>query len=84
MEVSVELELTPLEEAVLNAQDFSAGMALSAMVQKLIDRSDELRKLVNDRSLERSERAAALKERRDIILQLDIVATAQAVAGVMA
>ncbi len=78
------LELTPLEEAVLNAQDFSAGMALSAMVQKLIDRSDELRKLVNDRSLERSERAAALKERRDINLQLDIVATAQAVAGVMA
>jgi len=77
-------ELTPLEEAVLNAQDFSAGMALSAMVQKLIDRSDELRELVNDRSLERSERAAALKERRDINLQLDIVATAQAVAGVMA
>lgn len=80
----MELEFTPLEEAVLNAQDFSAGMALSAMVQKLIDRSDELRKLVNDRSLERSERAAALKERRDINLQLDIVATAQAVAGVMA
>ena len=80
----MELELTPMEEAVLNAQDFSAGMALSAMVQKLIDRSDELRKLVNDRSLERSERAAALKERRDINLQLDIVATAQAVAGVMA
>ena len=78
------LELTPLEEAVLNAQDFSAGMALSAMVQKLIDRSDALQKLVNDRSLERSERAAALKERRDINLQLDIVATAQAVAGVMA
>ncbi len=78
------LELTPLEEAVLNAQDFSAGMALSAMVQKLMDRSDELRKLVNDRSLERSERAAALKERRDINLQLDIVATAQAVTGVMA
>tara|TARA_B100000683_G_scaffold106288_1_gene104574 strand:+ start:524 stop:766 length:243 start_codon:yes stop_codon:yes gene_type:complete len=80
----VELELTPLEEAVLNAQDFSAGMALSAMVQQLIDRSDELRKLVNDRSLERSERSAALKERRDINLQLEVVATAQAVAGVTA
>ncbi len=80
----MELELTPLEEAVLNAQDFSAGMALSAMVQQLIDRSDELRKLVNDRSLERSERSAALKERRDINLQLEVVATAQAVAGVTA
>ena len=80
----MELELTPMEEAVLNAQDFSAGMALSAMVQKLIDRSGELQKLVEDRSLERSERAAALKERRDINLQLDIVATAQLVAGVTA
>ena len=80
----MELELTPMEEAVLNAQDFSAGMALSAMVQKLIDRSGELQKLVEDRSLERSERAAALKERRDINLQLDIVATVQLVAGVTA
>ena len=80
----MQIELTPLEEAVLNAQDFSAGMALSAMVQQLIDRSDELRKVVNDRSLERGQRAEALKERRDINLQLNIVATAQAVAGVMA
>jgi hypothetical protein len=75
-------ELTPLEEAVLNAQDFSAGMALSAMVQKLIDRSDELRNLVNDRSLERSERTAALKERRDINLQLNIVASANELSGI--
>ena len=82
--MKLELYLTPLEEAALNAQDFSAGMALSGMVQKLIDRSDELQKVVDDRSLERSERAAALKERRDINLQLDIVATAQAVAGVTA
>lgn len=80
----MELELTPLEEAILNAQDFSAGMALSAMVQNLIDRSDELRKTVNNRTLERSERAAALQERRDINLQLNLVATAQAVAGVTA
>lgn len=80
----MQLELTPLEEAVLNAQDFSAGMALSAVIQNLVDRSDELQKTVNDRSLERSERAAALKERRDINLQLNIVATAQAVAGVTA
>ena len=80
----MQLELTPLEEAVLNAQDFSAGMALSAVIQNLVNRSDELQKTVNDRSLERSERAAALKERRNINLQLNIVATAQAVAGVTA
>lgn len=77
----MELELTPLEEAVLNAQDFSAGMALSAMVQQLIDRSDELQKVVNDRSLERTERSAALKERRNINLQLNIVASANALTG---
>lgn len=80
----MELELTPLEEAILNAQDFSAGMAVCAMVMDLIERSDKLQKTVNDRSLERSERAKALKERRDINLQLEIVAAAQAVAGVTA
>ena len=78
----MQIELTPLEEAVLNAQDFSAGMALSAMVQQLIDRSDELRKVVNDRSLERGQRAKALKERRDINLQLNIVASANALSGI--
>ena len=78
----MQIELTPLEEAVLNAQDFSAGMALSAMVQQLIDRSDELRKVVNDRSLERGQRAEALKERRDINLQLNIVASANALSGI--
>ena len=78
----MQIELTPLEVAVLNAQDFSAGMALSAMVQQLIDRSDELRKVVNDRSLERGQRAEALKERRDINLQLNIVASANALSGI--
>ena len=80
----MELELTPLEEAVLNAQDFSAGLALSAMVQNLVSRSDELQKTANDRSLDRSERVKALRERRDINLQLNLVATVNAVAGVAA
>jgi hypothetical protein len=79
-----EFEPTPLEEAVINAQDFSAGMALSAMVQRLINRSDELEKLVRDRTVERTKRAEALRERRDINLQLNIVATAQSLSGVIA
>jgi len=52
------------------------------MVQQLIDRSDELQKVVNDRSLERTERSAALKERRNINLQLNIVASANALTGI--
>ena len=75
-------DITPLEEAVLNAQDFSAGMALSGMIQTLIDRSDELEKTVKDRSLDREKRTAALQERRNINLQLNIVASANAVAGI--
>ena len=80
--MKLELYLTPLEEAVLNAQDFSAGMALSAMIQQLIDRSDKLQKVVNDRTLERSKRAEAIRERRDINLQLNIVASANALSGI--
>ena len=81
----MEFELTPLEEAVLNAQDFAAGMAVSTMVQELIERSDALQKTVNDPlALDHRERAEAIKERRHINLQLEIVAAAQAVAGVTA
>ena len=76
------MEMTPLEEAVLNAYDFSAGLALSAVVKKLVDRSDELERTVRDRSLDRSERASAMKERRDVHLQLKIVASANAVVGI--
>tara|TARA_Y100000004_G_C8683849_1_gene314517 strand:- start:68 stop:310 length:243 start_codon:yes stop_codon:yes gene_type:complete len=78
----MEIEITPLEEAILNAQDFSAGMAVSGMVLNLINRSEELGLIIKDRSLPNSARADALKERRDINLQLDIVASSQAVAGI--
>jgi len=78
----MELDITPLEEAILNAQDFSAGMAVSGMIQNLISRSEELKLIVQDRSLPNSARADALKERRNINLQLDIVASTQAVAGI--
>lgn len=80
----MELELTPLEEAVLNAQDFSAGMALSGMIMKLLERSDELKKIVTDPSIDFESRSVALRERRDINMQLNVVATAQSVAGIAA
>lgn len=80
----MELELTPLEEAVLNAQDFSAGMALSGMIMKLLERSDELKKIVTDPSIDFESRTVALRERRDINMQLNVVATAQSVAGIAA
>lgn len=75
-------ELTPLEEAALNAHDFVAGLAISGMIQQMIDRSGELDLIVKDRSLEKSIRADALAEKRNINLQLNIVASANALSGI--
>ena len=80
----LDIEPTPLEEAVLSAIDFAAGIALSAQVQTLIDRSIELDSKVKDRTLDKAARAEALREARDINNQLSIVSTMLLLTGVSA
>ena len=80
----LDIEPTPLEEAVLSAIDFAAGIALSAQVQNLIDRSIELDNKVKDRTLDKPARAEALREVRDINNQLSIVSTMCLLTGVSA
>ena len=80
----LDIEPTPLEEAVLSAIDFAAGIALSAQVQTLIDRSIELDSKVKDRTLDKAARAEALREVRDINNQLSIVSTMCLLTGVSA
>lgn len=80
----LEIEPTPLEEAVLCAIDLAAGIALSAQVQNMVNRSIELKEVYKDRTLEKSERSAALRESRDINNQLSIVATMAQMTGVSA
>ena len=80
----LDIEPTPLEEAVLSAIAFAAGIALSAQVQTLIDRSIELDNKVKDRTLDKAARAEALREVRDINNQLSIVSTMCLLTGVSA
>tara|TARA_B100000530_G_C15656961_1_gene368701 strand:- start:251 stop:496 length:246 start_codon:yes stop_codon:yes gene_type:complete len=71
----MEVEVTMLEEAVLDAQDIAAGLALSAKIQELIERGEECRIGFTDRELPREVRAEALKEAKEINQQLALVAT---------
>ena len=80
----LDIEPTPLEEAILSAIDVAAGIALSAQVQNLIDRSIELDSKVKDRTLDNAARAEALREVRDINNQLSIVSTMCLLTGVSA
>ncbi len=67
--------LTKLEEAILDAQDIAAGLAISARVQELVERSTECRLGYLDRELPSEIRTEALRESRSINQQLALVAT---------
>ena len=71
----MEVEVTMLEEAVLDAQDIAAGLALSAKIQELIERREECRIGFTDRELPREVRVEALREAKEINQQLALVAT---------
>jgi hypothetical protein len=71
----MEIELTEMEEAILDAQDFAAGLAVTARVQELIERGEECRAGLLDKEIPRAVRVEALKESRLINQQLALVAT---------
>ena len=68
------MELTPLEEAIINAQDIAAGLALTAMVQNLVKENTEASVRSVDHALCLSERREAIKEERHTNQLLAIVA----------
>ena len=78
----MELELTPLEEAHLNAQEFAAGIALSAMVMNLIREGEDHRSAALDRNKTLNERKLALRESKRINSALSVVALTQSVMGI--
>mgnify|MGYP003128609015 CR=1 FL=1 len=75
---------TPLEEAVLNAHDFAAGLAAMAQLEEMLTKSKECRIAWHDRDLPREVRVEALKESREINSALSLVATVRAVIGISA
>jgi len=77
-------DITPLEEAILNAHEFAAGLASMAIVHDMVQRSEESSKAVRDRELPREIRAQALKDGRECNQALNLVASARALVGISA
>ena len=71
----MEVEATDLENAVIDAHELAAGIALCAKVMELIECGNECRAGYRDTMLPRDIRAEALKEAREINQQLALVAT---------
>ena len=69
------MELTPLEEAVLNAQEVAAGFAAVALIQNLIEKGQEAAAIVKDREHTHAARKAAMKEHKHINATLNLIAT---------
>ena len=57
-------DITPLEEAVLNAHEFAAGLASMGIVHDMVQRSEESSKAMRDRELPREIRVQALQDSR--------------------
>ena len=68
------MELTPLEEAVIRAQDIAAGLALTAMVQNLVKENAQASNRSIDFELNLSARREAIKEEKHTSQLLAIVA----------
>ncbi len=77
-------DITPLEEAVLNAHEFAAGLASMAIVNDMVQRSEESSKALCDRDLPREIRVQALKDSRECNQALNLVAEARALCGISA
>ncbi len=78
-------DITPLEEAVLDAQEIAAGIASMAIVQDLIAKGDAAAAISKNRDLDIAERSQALKDRRHINMVLNFIAQQRAIlAGVEA
>ena len=77
-------DITPLEEAILNAHEFAAGLASMAIVHDMVQRSEESSKAVRDRELPREIRAQALNDGRECNQALNLVASARALVGISA
>ena len=76
--------ITPLEEHVLKAQDFAAGLAAMGQLSDMLEKSREADLAVRDPELNASVRVEALRESRRINQAFNIVAIARAACGISA
>jgi len=76
--------MTPLEEAVVNAQEVAAGIASMALVRDLLDKSESAMDNAKNRTLPNEERSKGLKDSRHINMVLNLIAQQRSLAGIEA
>mgnify|MGYP003125600390 CR=1 FL=1 len=78
------MNLTPIEEAVFNAQEVAAGIAAMALIQDLIKKGNEASDISRNRNLDIIERKQAMKDSRHINMLLNFIAQTRASLGISA
>lgn len=68
------MEITPLEEAVLDAQEVAAGLASMAIVQDLIAKGDEASAISTNRDLDIIDRKKAMRDHKHVNMLLNFIA----------
>tara|TARA_B100000519_G_C14101038_1_gene371042 strand:- start:529 stop:768 length:240 start_codon:yes stop_codon:yes gene_type:complete len=77
-------DITPLEEAVLNAQEVAAGFAAMQMVKDLLEKGEAARNICKDRTQPHEVRAQGLQDSRHVNNVLNLIATQRALIGIEA
>ena len=78
------MNLTPLEQAVLNAHELTIGLTACTIVADLIARGDEAQAGYLDRDLPSDVRAEAMRSGREANESLSLVATVREMLGISA
>ncbi len=76
--------MTPMEEALQKAIAFSAQMGLAAEMQSLLERSENLQSITQDRNLSLAQRSEALRESRDINSSFQLFGACLEIQGISA
>ena len=77
-------EIPPFDLAVFHALEFSSGLACLWDIQELIEKDVTAKIGIKDRTLPTEIRSQAIKDLRDVNLQLSVVAEARAILGISA
>ena len=77
-------DITPLEEAVLNAQEVAAGFAAMQLVKDLIEKGEAASALEDNRDLDILDRKKARKDHDYVNNVLNLIATQRALIGIEA
>ena len=78
------MNLTPIEEAVFNAQEVAAGIAAMALIQDLIKKGNEASAISSNRDIDIIERKQAMNNQRHINMLLNFIAQTRASLGISA